>query len=514
MQRCRGGRTESNMSNRNDYGSQNRKAPNKHIRNTDNEKTQYIPSSSDNEATAEFSTGGYGNQPYVRQNASQYGNSPNFTEGRRQYYGSEGGVNSTYSSQNRPSQQNMSQQQRRQAPANGRSDRPAQNGQQRPPQPRSSGVQQPQRRPQQNGQRPSQHGNAHPPQQRRHPQDAPNPKQNRRTAPPTPPPPQKVQRQKKRRKKSIVSRIVTWILSLVLGVFVIYSAVALFMISKLNFAESSNRSHVMGALSKSYVTNVLLIGTDGRSLDEKGRSDTMILVSINSKTDEITLTSFMRDSYVSIPGYGWNKLNAAYAFGGADLLMDTIEQNFSVRIDNYVSVNFMSFASIIDSVGGIEIDVSDAEAREINTILMAEVNEIMGDAVDSDLLSSGGKLHLSGKQALSYARIRYIGNADFERTERQREVLTLVAEKLKTSFSPSMISDVASKAVPQLTTNMSAAELYLLSLRLPFILGYDMTQLRIPADGTYTGANYDCGSVLEVDFNANYNILQSEVFGE
>lgn len=499
------------MPDRNNYGTHNRKAPNNHIRNTDNEETQYIPSNSDNEATAEITTGGYENQPYARQNASQQGGSPNFTEGRRQYYGSEGGVNSTYSSQNRPSQQNIPQQRRQSPPPANRSGRPAQNGQQRPPRQRSSGAQQNQRRPQPNGQRPHQHGSAYPPsQQRRRPQNAPQP--NSRAAAP-PPQQREAPKPKKRKRKGIVSRIITWILSLFIGVFVIYSAAALFMISRLNFTESSNRRHVAGALSKAHVTNVLLIGTDGRSLDDKGRSDTMILVSVNSKTDEITLTSFMRDTYVSIPDHGWNKLNAAYSFGGADLLMDTIEQNFNIRIDDYVSVNFMSFAAIIDSVGGIEIDVSDAEAREINTILMAEVNEIMGDAVDSDLLSGGGKLQLSGKQALSYARIRYIGNADFERTERQREVLTLVAEKLK-SFNPSMISSVASKAVPQLTTNMSTGELYLLSLRLPFILGYDMSQIQIPANGTYTGASKDCGSVLEIDFNANYNILQSEVFGE
>lgn len=482
------------MSGKNDYGSQNRKAPYKHIKNTDNERTQYIPHNSDNEATAEFN---YGKQPYTRQNISQYGGSPDFTEG---------GVNSTYSSQNRPSQQNMPPQ-HRQAAASYRSGRPPQGQQQRSPRqgyPNSgSGAAPPNRRPPQNGQRPNHQGNAHPPQQHRRPPNTSG--QRYQTAAPPP--------QKKRRRKGIISRIITWILSLVLGIFVIYSAVALFMISRLNFAESSNRSHVVGALHKTYVTNVLLIGTDGRSLDENGRSDTMILLSINSKKNEMILTSFMRDSYVNIPGYGWNKLNAAYSFGGADLLMDTIEQNFSVRIDDYVSVNFMSFAAIIDSVGGIEIEVSDAEAREINTILMAEVNEIMGDPVDSDLLSGGGKLHLNGKQALSFSRIRYIGNADFERTERQREVLTLAAEKLK-SFNPSMISSMASKAVPQLTTNMSAGELYLLSLRLPFILGYDISQIQIPANGTYTGASKDCGSVLEVDFSENYSILQSEVFGK
>lgn len=485
---------EANMPNRNDYGSQNRKNSNNHIKNTDNEKTQFITPNSDNERTAEFSVNDYENQPGMRQNSSQYGSSHNFTEGRRQYYSSNGG--------------SSRQQGGRQCGSSGYNQQNGYNRapQQRPPQQRyrngNNAAPPTNRRPQQNGQR-SRQGNAYPPQQRRTQQ---NPQQ-RRTAP------HQQQKPKKRRRKSIVSRVIMWLLTIVLGIFIIYSAVSLFVISKLNFEESSNRNHTAGALSRSYVTSVLLIGTDGRSLDERGRSDTMILLSINKKTDEITLTSFMRDSYVNIPGYGWNKLNAAYSFGGADLLMDTIEQNFSVRIDDYVSVNFMSFAAIIDSVGGIEIEVSDAEAQEINTILMAEVNEIMGDAVDSDLLSGGGTLQLNGKQALSYARIRYIGNADFERTERQREVLTQVAGKLK-SFSPSMISSVASKAVPQITTNMSTGELYLLSLKLPFILGYDISQLRVPSDGTYTGANYDCGSVLEVDFETNYNIIRDEVFSE
>lgn len=286
------------------------------------------------------------------------------------------------------------------------------------------------------------------------------------------------------------------------------------MIKKLNYQEDGDRNRSAGALSADYVTSVLLIGTDGRSVDDRGRSDTMILLSINKETDEITLTSFMRDSYVDIPNYGWEKLNAAYSYGGAELLMDTIEQNFSVRIDNYISVNFNSFASIIDAVGGIEIDVSDDEAQEINTILMAEVNELMGDAVDSDLLSGGGKLHLSGKQALSYARIRYIGNADFERTERQRNVLTQVADKLKT-LNPSMISKIAKNAIPQVTTNMTTEELYWLSLRLPFVVRYDIEQIRIPADGTYGNVTTSSGgAALSVDFDTNYNIIKEEVFGK
>jgi LCP family protein required for cell wall assembly len=285
----------------------------------------------------------------------------------------------------------------------------------------------------------------------------------------------------------------------------------------MDYVATGSRNRRSDALSRSYVKNVLLIGTDGRTEDEAARSDTMIIASINSRTDEISLISLMRDCYVVIPGYGENKLNAAYSFGGAELLMDTIEYNFGIAVEDYVSVNFVSFANVVDSVGGIDIEISDAEAQEINTIMQAEVNSIMGDDILDDLLDGGGELHLNGKQALSYARIRYIGNADFERTERQRRVIELVMDKVK-SFNPTILPNVASSVLPGVETNMSTAELYWLSLKVPFIIGYDRQQLRIPAEETYSNmaVNIDGfeSSVLSVDFNANYNIIYENAYSE
>ena len=194
--------------------------------------------------------------------------------------------------------------------------------------------------------------------------------------------------------------------------------------------------------------------------------------------------------------------------------MDTIEHNFGVRIDDYVSINFLSFASIVDSVGGIDVDISDAEAAEINVILQAEVNEIMGDGVTDDLLSGGGKkVHLIGKQALAYARIRHIGNADFERTERQRRVVDLVMNKLK-KFSPITLKNLSTKVLPDVTTNMTTGELYLLSLRGPVILGYDRAPLQIPAEGTYYGESTPSGDALIVDFDSNYETLKDTVYSK
>lgn len=329
------------------------------------------------------------------------------------------------------------------------------------------------------------------------------------------PPPRQPQNRpapKRKRRGGIGSRILKTILFLVVAIFIVYSIIVLLCIARMNRVDSGQRSRTAGAMTSSSVTNVLVIGTDSRDpSQENGRSDSMILVSLNSKTHKMYMSSFMRDAYVDIPGHGSAKLNAAYSYGGADLLMDTIEANYNVKIDSYVSVTFKGFAGIIDSVGGVKITLSDDEANALNVILQSEVNEIMGDDVNDDLLSGGGTYKLDGKQALSYSRIRYTGNADFERTERQRTVMNQVFKKIK-SLNPAYIGSLFSKSVPQLTTNMSASELYLLSLRLPTLLIYGTQQQQIPADGTWSNGSADGQDVLKVDFDANQKILADTVF--
>ena len=338
--------------------------------------------------------------------------------------------------------------------------------------------------------------------------------QNRPAAAPEPEhQPKKKKRKHKSLARKIIGRVIKSLLVLFLLLFGIYSCTSLSLISKMNHVETGNRTHYANNTGRSHVRSVLVIGTDGRTDDDRGRSDSMILVSLNSKTNELIMTSFMRDCYVEIPNNGWNKLNAAYAFGGPELLMDTIEYNFDVRIDDYVSVDFASFVSVVDSVGGIDIEVSDEEAEEINVILISEVNELMGDDRMSDLLDHGGKLHLNGKQALSYSRIRKVGNYDFERTQRQRRVMSLIIAKLK-SFRPSMFKHLASDVIPDVSTNMSTLDAYLLSLRLPFAARYKMKQIQIPAEGTFYGEDVEVGNVLQVDFDANMDVIEREVFAK
>ncbi len=318
-------------------------------------------------------------------------------------------------------------------------------------------------------------------------------------------------KKKKRHKPNAFGRFLRKLAFVTACIFALYSAAALFMISKLERLPEGSRTVTSGSLDAPHVRSILLIGTDARNTSERGRSDSMILASINSRTQTVYLTSLMRDAYVEIPDHGTNKLNSAYSFGGAELLMDTLELNYGVSIDDYVVVSFSGFAGIIDAFGGVEITMSDAEAEALNTILISEVNELMGDARESDLLGGGGTFQLNGKQALSYARIRYVGNADFERTSRQREVMSQLFGNLKTRIVTA-VPELVSSALPHVGTNMSTMGMYGLSLRAPFVAGYDIQQLQIPADGTWSGQNVDGQSVLVVDFAENQQILNDTVY--
>ena len=157
----------------------------------------------------------------------------------------------------------------------------------------------------------------------------------------------KTPKKKKRRHKSITGRIIWRIFKIILVLFLflfgIYSCTSISLIRKMNQEDTSNLTHYASGAGHEHVRSFLVIGTDGRTADDRGRSDSMILVSLNSKTNQIIMTSFMRDCYVDIPDKGWDKLNAAYSYGGPGLLIQTIENNFDVRIDDYVTIDFASF---------------------------------------------------------------------------------------------------------------------------------------------------------------------------
>ena len=266
-------------------------------------------------------------------------------------------------------------------------------------------------------------------------------------------------------------------------------------------------------MSEEGVINVLLIGNDSRNNGEDGRSDAMILLSVSSKTKTIYMTSLLRDMYVEIPGYKNNRLNAAYSFGGAELLMDTIEQNFDITLNRYVLVNFEAFANLVDAVGGVELELSSQEIEYVNGYLV-EYNILTNRPEGTDYMdtSVSGMVHLNGPQALAYTRNRYLGT-DFGRTERQRKVLEAIIKKLPVTLVTNP-KELFEGLMTNLTTNLTKEECYWLSLRGATYLGYDIVQNSIPLEGTYKNATIRNMAVLEVDFEANKQFIQQNIYGE
>lgn len=260
------------------------------------------------------------------------------------------------------------------------------------------------------------------------------------------------------------------------------------------------------------VFNILLIGSDERETVSGSRSDCMILCSLNEDTKKVTLTSFMRDSYVSIPGHENNRLNAAYAFGGTELLIDTIEQNFKIPIDRYVKVDFFAFMDIVDMVGGIDMTLSDDEIRVLNDYLN-EVNMILGEDGTDRIEGPAGTYHLNGKQTLAYSRNRYTGNSDFSRTERQRKILLAIKDEVS-SMNVIELYKLVSAGLPYVTTDITESEFLSLLVDFPGYIKNDISSNRVPYDGAYSPVTINKMAVLSLDFNKNIENLQKDIYNK
>ena len=250
------------------------------------------------------------------------------------------------------------------------------------------------------------------------------------------------------------------------------------------------------------VINILLIGQDRRPGQTKNaRSDAMILVTINKVKKTITLSSFMRDMYVQIPGKKDNRINASYAFGGISLLNSTIQKNFGVTVDGNVVVDFAGFMDAIDVIGGVDIELTTAEANYMNSTTYK----------DQEHWSTGlkaGMNHLDANQALAYARIRKISGGDFGRTERQRKVIMAMMDKIR-DMSVVELNDLLNQLLPLITTDLTDAEILGYAVELLPILQYLTVQSQqIPAKGAYKSASIEGKSVLVPDLKKNKAILQ------
>lgn len=261
------------------------------------------------------------------------------------------------------------------------------------------------------------------------------------------------------------------------------------------------------------IKNILLIGQDRREGDSKSelkRSDAMVIISLNQATGKIKVCSLMRDMYVQIPGYGGNKLNYSYEKGGMELLDQTIEENLGVTIDNNVELDFDGFVEAMSVVGNLDIYLSQAE------IDFMEAHPTWADDSGADVTTwdlHEGLNSMTPSEYAVFCRLRMIGNNDFERTERQRRVLSAAFNKVIEGGVFNMLS-VANAIIPYITTDMSNGEI-LSYVYTVFTKGMELSgQYRIPLDNTWTNQTINRAAVLVCDMETNTKALQEFLYGD
>lgn len=254
--------------------------------------------------------------------------------------------------------------------------------------------------------------------------------------------------------------------------------------------------------------NILLLGTDNRDEQEGySRTDSMIILSVNAETKEARLTSLMRDTWVKIPGHGSAKLNAAAVYGGPELTMQTIGENFGVTPEDYVLINITGMAEVIDVLGGIRIDVTEAERKAINKGLF----DLSSQSGMEKLEQSGENVLLNGNQAVAYSRIRMI-DSDYVRTERQRNVLLTLAKKLQNEMNMPTIAGLISSLMPYVETSLGLNDLITLA-GVGFQMNFDsIQQLRLPADGTFESGTYNGTWCIKPNFKKNQALLRDFIY--
>lgn len=268
---------------------------------------------------------------------------------------------------------------------------------------------------------------------------------------------------------------------------------ALSLASVVKLSTGTEPDKIGGAGSP--LVNILLVGQDRREEEDSARSDSIILCSFHRENNRLTMTSFLRDLYVEIPGRQSNRINAAYAMGGTKLLNRTLEHNFDVQIDGTVEVDFTQFAGIVDLLGGVEITLRQDEADVIN-------------AETGSTLTEGAHI-LNGEQALAYSRIRKLDiDGDFSRTNRQRKVMAALLKACQNT-QPSELLPVLSQLLPMVTTDMNPGQILMCAIEiLPNLSQTEIVSQRIPTDGTYTDQTINGMSVLSADMDAARRFLK------
>lgn len=266
-------------------------------------------------------------------------------------------------------------------------------------------------------------------------------------------------RRKKKRKKSFIKSFFKFIFISV--ILILITVIALIVTDPLgikkipqnNFSADNKNLNISSQVKfDENIINIALIGADNLK-EASQRADTIVILSYNLKTGRMSITSVMRDLFVFIPEKNkYDKINASYSYGGEELLIKTLNKNFDLNIKHYITVDFSAMEKLVDAVGGVSINVKEQEIEYINASIKEQYKVLGGKLT---YIEKSGKQTLNGRQALAYSRIRKIGNADWERTSRQRSVINAIISKAKSEMSIKMFISLAKNAAPSMETNIS-----------------------------------------------------------
>lgn len=320
---------------------------------------------------------------------------------------------------------------------------------------------------------------------------------------------------RKKNKKSLGFKIFITIISILL--IIILAGVGIFYATLSKMDNVTLNKDNLGLTSKeelevydnySKIKNIALFGVD--SEDGVGRSDSTMVATIDPVHDKLKITSIMRDSYVNIDGHGHDKLNHAYAYGGPELSIKTINQNFGLNIENFVAVDFATLPKIIDILGGLELNITNEELEYINGYI-DDINS--KDGTSSSHIAYAGPQVVDGVQALAYSRIRYTAGGDYERTQRHRTVLNGLFEKALT-VSVSQYPTLINQILPYVKTNLGAGDILSLATNVATMGGGSLEQERFPRDGYGQGEMIDGVYYLVFDEAATKQQMMDYIFDD
>jgi polyisoprenyl-teichoic acid--peptidoglycan teichoic acid transferase len=259
---------------------------------------------------------------------------------------------------------------------------------------------------------------------------------------------------------------------------------------------------------KNEIINIALFGIDRREKNEASRSDTMMIATIDKKHNKIKVSSLMRDTYVNVPGHGKTKLTHAYAYGGAPLAIKTLNENFQLNIKDYMTVDFFSMEKVIDTLGGIRLEIKQEEIPHMNFY----IREMSGlENVTPKQISKPGVLDLTGMQAVAYTRVRYTANGDFERTERQRTVLNALFNKIQqagVTKYPSLVSTI----LPYIETSIEKLDLLSMGTSVLTSGIKDLNQARFPLDSESKGQSIGGVYYLVADLKSTADHIHKFIY--